>query len=82
MAKARSLVGSGRMPMISAAMSRSRMAIHERPTRPRTRFLATKARPTTIVSATRYRTGAVAWGPVTITPSTVRGGAVAVPDGA
>ena len=43
MPKARSLVGSGRMPMISAAMSRSRMAIHERPTRPRTRFLATSA---------------------------------------
>ena len=43
MAKASSLVRSGRTPMISAAMSRSRMAIHERPIRPRTRFLATSA---------------------------------------
>src|SRR6266498_859943 len=54
----------GRTPMISAAMSRSRMAIQERPTRPRTRFLATNAQTTTRANAARYRTGAVASGPV------------------
>ena len=63
-------------------MSRSRIAIHDRPMRPRTRFLATSAKSTTSPRATRYRTGAVAWGPVTMTPSMVRGGAVAVPEGA
>ena len=42
-AKAESLACSGRMPMISAAMSMSRIAIHIRPTRPRTRFLAASA---------------------------------------
>ena len=42
-ANAESLACSGRMPMISAAMSMSRIAIHMRPMRPRTRFLATSA---------------------------------------
>ena len=80
MPKARSFVRSGRTPMISAAMSRSRIAIHDRPTRPRTRFLARRAKTTTSARAVTYRTGAVAFGPVTITPNTVRFGAVIVPD--
>ena len=42
-AKAVSLVRSGPMPMISAAMSMSRIAIQERPMRPRTRLLASQA---------------------------------------
>ena len=46
-AKAESLVRSGRKPMISAAMSMSRIAIHERPIWPRTRFLATRVATTT-----------------------------------
>ena len=46
-AKAESLVRSGRKPMISAAMSMSRIAIHERPIWPRTRFLATSVATTT-----------------------------------
>ncbi len=79
-AKASSLVRSGRTPMISAAMSRSRIAIHERPTRPRTRFLAMTANTATRASAVRYRTSAVAAGPVTMMPATVRGGAVMVPE--
>ena len=66
--------------MISAAMSRSRIAIQERPTRPRTRFLATRAKTATKDSAITYRAAAVALGPVTITPSTVRPGAVIVPE--
>src|SRR5262249_58387609 len=47
-AKAESLVLSGRKPMISAAMSMSRIAIHERPMWPRTRFLATSVATTTM----------------------------------
>jgi GAF domain-containing protein len=43
-ANAESLACSGRMPMISAAMSMSRIAIQERPMALRTRFLATSAR--------------------------------------
>ncbi len=42
-AKAESLACNGRMPMISAAMSMSRVAIHIRPMRPRTRFFAASA---------------------------------------
>ena len=53
MAKAKSLVRRGRTPMISAAMSRSRIAIQERPTRPRTRFFATRAKIATSPTATR-----------------------------
>ena len=40
--------------MISAAMSMSRIAIHCRPTRPRTRFFATSAITTTSASAKTY----------------------------
>ena len=40
--------------MISAAISMSRIAIHMRPSRPRTRFLAASARTTTIASTKRY----------------------------
>jgi hypothetical protein len=68
--------------MISAAMSRSRMAIQERPTRPRTRFFATSAKTMTRTSATTYRASAVDAGPVTVTPSTERVGAVMVPEAA
>ena len=56
------------------------MAIHERPIRPRTRFFATSAPSATSASATTYRAPAPASGPVTMTPATVRGGAVIVPD--
>ena len=52
-AKAVSLAYSGRMPMISAAMSMSRIAIHERPIWPRTRFLATSVATTTRPSTSR-----------------------------
>ena len=38
-----SVASSGRMPISSAAMSMSRMAIHDRPMRPRTMFLAARA---------------------------------------
>ena len=53
MAKAESLVFRGSMPMISAAMSMSRIAIHERPMRPRTMFLAISAITTTTVRQNR-----------------------------
>src|SRR3546814_4429151 len=55
-AKAESLAHSGRMPMISAAMSMSRIAIQERPMRLRTRFLASSARTATNTSRKRYFT--------------------------
>jgi hypothetical protein len=80
MPKASSFVCSGRTPMISAAISRSRMAIHDRPTRPRTRFLATSANTTTRARANTYRAADVASGPVTMIPKTVRVGAVMVPE--
>ena len=73
---------SGFTPIISAAMSRSRIAIQDRPMRPRTRFFATRANTATKAIATRYRIGGVALGPVTSTPNTARFGAVMVPDGA
>src|SRR5439155_131699 len=57
MPKARSFVRSGRTPMNSAAMSRSRLAIHDRPTRPRTRVLARRAKTTTSARAVTYRVG-------------------------
>ena len=54
MAKADSFAVNGRMPMISAAMSMSRVAIHMRPIRLRTRFFATIAKITTSVSTNKY----------------------------
>jgi len=66
--------------MISAAMSRSRIAIHDRPMRPRTRFLAARANTATSPSAVRYRADGVEFGPVMRAPKRVRSGAVMVPD--
>ncbi len=65
MAKADSLVASGRMPMISAAMSMSRIAIQDRPIRLRTMFLAARASTATRTRANRYFTSGNASGPVT-----------------
>src|SRR2546425_1084114 len=81
MPNASSLVRSGRIPMISAAMSRSRMAIQARPRRPRTRFLATRPKMATNARAITYRAPEVALGPVTSTPNTSRSGAEVVPGG-
>ncbi len=53
------------MPMISAAMSMSRIAIQERPTRPRTRFFAAKASTATKLSTKRYLSTGLASAPVT-----------------
>ena len=53
-AKAESFAASGRMPMISAAMSMSRIAIQLRPMALRTRFFATSARSAVKQSRKRY----------------------------
>src|SRR5258706_13352699 len=53
-AKAESFAYRGRMPMISAATSISRVAIQVRPMRPRTRFFATTANSTRIPRHSRY----------------------------
>ncbi len=50
------------MPISSAAMSMSRIAIHCRPMRPRTMLMATIVRTITIVSVTRYWNHGVAVG--------------------
>ncbi len=81
MANAMSFVCRGWMPMISAAMSMSRMAIQARPMRPRTMFLAASAKTVRKTRLMKYRVSAVALGPVTMMPRKVRGGAVIVPDG-
>ena len=74
---------SGRTPMISAAMSRSRMAIHERPTRPAHEVLGDEREHDHERRApSRSAPARVASGPVTITPSTSAVGAVMVPDDA
>ena len=70
------------MPMISAAMSMSRIAIQERPMRLRTRFLARSAKTATKISRKTYLASAVAAEPVTLTPGiTSRGGAEMTPEG-
>ncbi len=56
---------SSRMPISSAAMSMSRIAIQMRPMRPRTRFFAISANTITSVSANRYLVEGVARGLVT-----------------
>src|SRR5665647_3706243 len=53
-AKALSLAYMGRMPITAAATSISRIAIHSRPTAPRTRFLASKANTTRIDRQNKY----------------------------
>ena len=76
-AKAESLAYMGRMPMISAATSISRVAIQPLPMRPRTRFFATTANSSRNARHTRYfLTGVskVSWNNVT-------GGALMDPDG-
>src|SRR5258707_11773168 len=80
--KAESLALSGLMPMISAAMSMSRIAIHERPMRPRIRFLAARARMPTKLRVKRYLATGLASAPVTAAmPKTLRGGALITPEG-
>src|ERR1700675_679083 len=76
-AKAESLAYMGRMPMISAATSISRVAIQARPMRPRTRFFATTANNTRKTRQSRYLLTGVSkvnWNRVT-------GGALMEPDG-
>ena len=81
-AKAESLANIGRMPMISAAMSMSRIAIQVRPIRLRTRFLASSASRATKTSRKRYLASGVPEVPVTTTPGTTsRGGAEITPEG-
>ncbi len=53
-ANALSLAYTGRMPITAAATSMSRMAIHSRPTAPRTRFLASSANTATNPRHSRY----------------------------
>ena len=53
-AKALSLANIGRMPMTAAATSMSRIAIHSRPTAPRTRFFASSAITASSVRQNRY----------------------------
>ena len=53
-AKALSLANMGRMPITAAATSMSRIAIHSRPTAPRTRFLASKAITANMTRQNRY----------------------------
>src|SRR5258708_31890565 len=80
-AKADSLALSGLMPMMSAAMSISRIAIHERPKRPRIKFFAARARMPTKLSVKRYLTTGLASAPVTSNaPKTARGGALMTPE--
>ena len=73
---------SGRTPMISAAMSRSRMAIQERPIRPAHEVLGHQGEDAPRARGPPGSASGRGLGPVTITPSTVRGGAVIVPDDA
>src|SRR5215470_38297 len=75
-AKADSLAYIGRMPMISAATSMSLVAIHARPIRPRTRFLATAANSTRIDRHSRYFLTGVS----KVSSNSVTGGAVMDPD--
>lgn len=67
------------MPINSAATSMSRIAIHERPKRPRTRFFAPSASTVTIASASNYFAAGAALDPVISTPKKVRGGTVICP---
>src|SRR5258708_26924249 len=53
-AKGESFAYRGRMPMISAATSISRVAIQVRPMRPRTRFFAATANSTRMPRHSRY----------------------------
>ena len=57
----------------------SRIAIQERPKRPRTRFLAPNARIVTIASASRYFAAGAALDPVISTPKNSPGGTVICP---
>ena len=79
-AKAVSLARSGFTPMISAAMSISRMAIHLRPEAPRVMFRATTAQ--TIVKNRQNIYAAHGWvcGPVRMIPTRSRSGALIWPE--
>ena len=79
-ANALSFTSSGRIPMISAAMSMSRIAIHCRPIAPRVRLRATQANTKTKAKQNRYFTQASALGPVTAWPNNSRSGAVICPE--
>ena len=76
-AKAESLVVSGLKPMISAAMSISRIAIQPRPICERTRFFVARASTETMISVSMYFETAVSMAK----PKISIGGAEITPEG-